>query len=139
MVKDLALPEALLDHESVVKMLTLLFPCTTRRRLPLLPVMENPVDRIPFAQVFRENNLSLRQKFFSDPLVKYLWSKIFIVECPDICIDHLRRIRSHSEQGEEKFSKFCKEIARTEMKFNFKMLPDSAKKSENITVFSKSE
>ena len=61
------------------------------------------------------------------------------MECPDICVDHMRRIRSHPEQGEEKYRKFCTEIAKTELKYKFKMLPDRAKQSENITVFSQSE
>ena len=67
---ELLLPDELMTDANVVKMLTLIFPCTTRRPLPNLT---ERVDRILFAQVFRENNNNVRTKFFSDSLIKYLW------------------------------------------------------------------
>ena len=70
MVEKLELPEALYDYEHVIKMLTLLFPCSTRKPLPELNTM---VDRVVFVEVFRENNTLQRNRFFSDPLIKYLW------------------------------------------------------------------
>ena len=117
-------------------MLTLLFPCTTRKPLPGL---KQVVDRTLFAQVFRENNVALRNKFYADPLVKHLWSQIFVVECEETCVAHLRRIRSQAEQGEIKFERLLKDMGQFEVDFNFKILPDSARNEENTRVFTKEE
>ena len=137
MTNDLRLPAALLDQENVVKMLTLLFPCSTRKHLPASAVdMVTPVKRFHLAQVFRENNLGLRHKFFEEPLVKYLWSKIFITECSEVCVAHLRRIRSYPDNGEFKFRRIWGDMMKLEHKFNFKMIPDNARNYENTTVFS---
>ena len=136
MTDDLRIPKALLDIENVVKMVTLLFPCTTRRHLPLLPGLMHPTQRTHIAQVFRENNLELRLKFFGEPLIKYLWSKIFIDDCPDVSTSHLRRIRSNTENGEMKFNRFWTDIKKMELKFNFKLLPEVARNYESTKVFS---
>ena len=37
MESDLGLPKDLTDNESIVKMLTLIFPCTNRKQLDSLP------------------------------------------------------------------------------------------------------
>lgn len=88
--------------------------------------------------IFRENNVTLRYQFFADPLTKYLWS-IFINESPEICISHLRRIRSMKEQGEAKFERLLKDIQLLELNFNFKMIPDFARNKEDIRVFTQQE
>jgi len=106
-MKNLELPESLLDRENVVKMLTILFPCSTRK--PLGDEECRDVRHF-FAEVFRENNVAIRNKFYSDPLVKYLWQHIFLDECPEICVSHLRRIRSQEEQGEDKYKRFLSDI-----------------------------
>ena len=133
---DLKLPSILQDPASTVKMLTLLFPTTTRKRIPNL---SQEVDRNFFASAFRENNVQIRLKFFSDPLIKYLWSKIFIVESPETMVAHLRRIRSHEDLGEAKQERFLKDIKGHELKLNIKMLPDIANNPENLHVFTKEE
>ena len=51
MTEDLKLPETLLDIENIVKMITLLFPCSLRKKMPT-----DLEPRSHFAQVFRENN-----------------------------------------------------------------------------------
>ena len=135
-MKSLELPEALLDRENIVKMLTILFPCSTRKTLG---EEEYRDTRHFFAEVFRENNVAIRNKFYSDPLIKHLWQHIFLVECPDTCISHLRRIRSQEEQGEDKFKRFLTDVGQIELALNFKMLPDDARKEENTKVFSKEE
>ena len=94
MAEKLELPEVLHDYEHVIKMLTLLFPCSTRKPLPELNTM---VDRVVFVEVFRENNTIQRNRFFSDPLIKHLWEEFFLPECADTCVAHLRRIRSKSD------------------------------------------
>ena len=90
-------------------------------------------------QVFKENSVQLRNKLFSDPLIKHLWSKIFIVDCPETCIAHLRRIRSSPEQGEDKYEKVLADMSANEEAFNFKMLPESVWDYEKTKVFSQQE
>ena len=70
MIETINVPTALQDYEHVIKMLTLLFPCSTRKPLPELSTI---VDRVVFVEVFRENNTMQRSRFFSDPLIKHLW------------------------------------------------------------------
>ena len=136
MKDELSLSPALMDHESVVKMLTVLFPCTLRKPLPNSNDLMTPVTRFHLAQVFRENNQELRQKFFKEPLIKHLWSKIFIKECSETCVAHLRRIRSDSKNGETKYNRIWSDMKQVEHKFNFQMLPDLAKTYENTKIFS---
>ena len=113
-------------------MLTLLLPCTIRRPIPDLT---QNVDRFLFAQVFRENNSWVRTSFFSDPLVKYLWEKIFLEESPEIVIAHLRRLRS-DENGAAKQDRLMKDMFQIEMELGIKLLPDIAKDPKNLTAFS---
>ena len=61
MKRDFKLPIALQDYSSIIKILTLLFPMSTRQPVPGLT---QEVDRMFFARVFRENNCVVRFKFF---------------------------------------------------------------------------
>ena len=136
MVGDLDLPKALLDYASLAKMLTLIFPCTTKYPLPNL---REPVDRVLLAQVFRENNNSTRTQFFSDPLIKHLWSKIFVEKSPEILVAYLRRLRSQDNMGEAKFSRYTRDMMQLEMELNCALLPDIARNPANIATFSAKE
>ena len=127
MEKDLSLPDALVDSNCIAKMLTIVFPCTARKPLDGLHHQLNAAQRAFYVQVFKENSVKLRNKLFSDPLIKHLWSKVFIVEKPETCIAHLRRIRSSPEHGEVKYGKVLSDMIKIEVAFNFKMLPDSAR------------
>lgn len=71
MKEKLALPPALLDHSSIVRMLTLIFPSSTTMALPTLTYR---VDRKAFNYTFKENNKKLRLSFFSEPLISHLWT-----------------------------------------------------------------
>ena len=132
-MRDLKLPPELQDDQSVVKVLTLVFPCTLRRPLPNMLLT---IDRVLFAKVFRENNNTTRYKFFSDPLIKYLWSQIFIKEDPEILITQLRRLRSQEDLGEAKQDRLTKDMMVLELKLNFKMLPDMVKSPNSLPAFS---
>ena len=103
-------------------MLAIIFPCSVKRILP----RNNRAERIFFVRVFKENNSHLRQKLFSDPLVKYLWSRIFIEESAETSITYLKSIKSQTEQGTLKFERFHKDMKELEIICNFKMLPDAA-------------
>ena len=139
MTEGLQLPDALTDDDSIAKMLLLLFPCAIRKELTSLTLQMSDNQRFIFVQVFKENNVSLRNKLFSDPLVKYLWSKIFIKETPETCIAHLRRIRSNPEQGEIKYERMLQDMLQNEIDFNFKMIPDIARDESNTRAFSQHE
>ena len=136
MVNNLDLPAVLLDTAGIAKMLTLLFPCTTKHALPNL---REPVDRVLLAQVFRENNNLTRTQFFSDPLIKHLWSKIFVGKNPEILITYLRRLRSHDTMGEAKYRRYTRDMMQLEMEVNCKLLPDTARDPANIVAFSEKE
>ena len=97
------------------------------------------MDRVLFAQTFRENNSWVRFTFFSDPLIKHLWSKIFIEDNPEIVISHLRRLRSHENLGEAKQDRLVKDMLQLELELNFKILPDIAKNRKNLPAFSQKE
>ena len=136
MAADLFLPKHLMDYSSMIKVLTLVFPCSIRRSLPELI---EPVDRVFLVEVFRDNNSAVRAKFFSDPLIKHLWSKNFINKNPEIVVGHLRRLRSHSVLGEAKYERLMKDMMHLELTLNFKLLPDMARSSENTMTFTTEE
>ena len=69
MVKDLVLPDALQDNDSTIKMVTLLFPCTIRKLFDIPLQQMDERTRTFFVQVFKENSVVQRRKFFSDPLI----------------------------------------------------------------------
>ena len=78
-------------------------------------------------------------KFFQEPLIKYLWSNIFILVCPEVSVSHLRRIRSEQENGEMKFDRFWSDVRKLEIKLNVKLLPEISRHYNNTVVFSKQE
>ena len=64
---------------------------------------------------------------------------MFITECPNLCIAHLRRLRSHDEGGEAKLDRLMRDLKQLELDLNIELLPDTARVSSNIAVFSKEE
>ena len=89
-----------------------------------------------FAKIFRENSAATRRSFFSHPLIKYIWSHVFITEPTNICLKYLRKVRSQPEHGKGKVDRLVKDMIENETAFNFKMVPDSVKDSDNIEAFS---
>ena len=137
MSQYLSMPNALLNDENVVKMLTLLFPCSESREPTRMK--KYTAEKSLFAKIFRENNYDLRERFFNDPLAKFLWGKIFTVDAAEITINHLRRIRSLPNYGEEKYQRLRKNMVQVENEMKFKMLPDIANKPDGVKVFSEEE
>ena len=64
---------------------------------------------------------------------------IFIIECPEVSVSHLRRVRSQTDQGEAKYERLMKDIKLIEIDFNFKILPEVARIEENTKPFTKEE
>ena len=89
--------------------------------------------------IFQENNQRLRCDFFQDPLIKYLWGNNFIKKQPEILISHLRRIRSQSVNGEEKYERFIKDMKDNEIRYNCSLLPPESRNEENTKVFTEME
>ena len=117
-------------------MLTLVFPCTIKKSIPNL---NEPVDRTALVKVFRENNNASRSNFFSDPLIKHLWTRVFIEENPEVLVRYLRRVRSQDNMGEAKYSRYIRDMKQLEEHLSCKLLPDIARDSANITAFTERE
>ena len=112
------MPEVLLETEHVKKMLILLFPCIVKK------FEYKHMNKSTTFKIFKENNFKLREKFFRDPLIKYLWSKVFISKHPEIIVNHLRRIRSQPENGELKYERLIKDLALNEANIKCSLLPE---------------
>ena len=67
-----------------------------------------------------------------------MWN-LFIVYKPEITINHLRRTRSHPYEGEARYKKLVSDILDFELRFNMSILPNEARKDENISLFSPEE
>ena len=91
MADELSLPATLLTHKNVLKMLTILFPCTLKKVQPTAYAAERLVIA---RRVFKENSSKTREKFFADPLIKYLWVRIFVTNTPETFISYLRQVRT---------------------------------------------
>ena len=100
MADRLSLPNVLLNEEDLLKMVTILFPCSIKKVTP----DEYKHERIFFVKAFGENSALIREQFFSNPLVKYLWVNHFMKEGSNIILTYLRSIRN--DHGEYKFQKF---------------------------------
>ena len=94
MTKDLALPSQIINEENTVKMITLLFPLSKKKNEQLEEFKE--ASKL-FHSIFKENNSTLRDKFFREPLIQHLWSKLFIIECGEVCKQYLRKIRGQQD------------------------------------------
>ena len=110
-------------------MLIILFPCITKK-----PAYASR-KKHPLLLIFKENNYFLRMKFFSDPLIKFLWKDLFINKREDILINHLRRIRSHEDIGEMKYDRFVKDLAMNEVKHQMTLLPDIVNGTTDVSPF----
>ena len=99
-------PEDLLTHEQVLKMLFFILPCQSRR----IGGPEKEKDRVLYLRVFQENNAGLRQNLFQEPLIKHLWSKIYIVDNPRIVTDYVRFVRTYKADGDIHADRLIKDL-----------------------------
>ena len=105
-MKVLEIPKELRDQENLLKLLTIVFPCTVKHVEPKL----HRNERLKLISIFRENCAKKRQEFFKEPLIQYLWSKVFMEANPDIVNVHLRRIKSERDDGDIAVTKLIKSI-----------------------------
>ena len=106
----LKIPIELRDHDNVLRLLTIIFPCTVKYIEP------NHIreERLKLVSVFRENCVKNRQDFFSEPIIQFLWTRVFLEENPNLVSNHLRRLKSEREDGDIAVSKFIKSIKQLE-------------------------
>ena len=102
----LKIPSELRDHDNVLRLLTIIFPCTVKYIQP----NHIRAERLKLVSVFRENCVKNRQDFFSEPIIQFLWTKVFLEENPDLVSNHLRRLKSEREDGDIAVAKFIKSI-----------------------------
>lgn len=88
--------------------------------------------------IFRENNIQKRFKFFSDPLIKVLWTFMVNVK-PEIVINHLRRARSFPYKGECRFMSLFKDMIYLEKEMHLTIIPSAARDPKSIKLFSMRE
>ena len=121
MMDKLHLPDFLLTHNQVLKMINLVLPCHFKR----LVSHEAQKEGSLLLDVFNENNAKLRDKFFGDELIQYLWSQVFIVQDPDIIVSYVRYVRSIKAYGEVNADKLISDMQALERKYDSKVLPKS--------------
>ena len=109
-MEKLEVPQELRDYDHVLKMLTIVFPCTSKT----IRVDDYKNDRAKMVAVFRENTSKKRRAFFSEPLVKYLWQKIFMPANPNLVKNHLRRIKSEAADGNVAVARFLESVQKLE-------------------------
>ena len=102
----LRVPEDLLTNEQVLKMLFFILPCQSRK----IGGPEKEKDRVLYLRVFQENNAGLRQNLFQEPLIKHLWSKIYIVDNPRIVTDYVRFVRTYKADGDIHADRLIKDL-----------------------------
>ena len=135
-MKSMKFPEALMDEASTLKMLTIIFPCTIKKVKP----NHFKSERNLLIQIFRENCNLKRSKFFMDPLIKFLWNNIFMLEAPDIVHNHLRAIRSDPSYGEDPTRKLVQCFNHLNETFGAKFTPLTQPLNHmNVLVFSDKE
>lgn len=133
---QLEMPEELRDHESLLKLLTIVFPCSVKTIEPNFC----RVERLKLVAVFRENCDKKRHDFFSEPIIQFLWTKVFMKNNPDLINIHLRRIKNDREDGSIAVDKFIKSIQKLEDEMKIKFFSSGSDlNSEELAVLSKEE
>jgi hypothetical protein len=94
---------------------------------------------VPFYDIFKENCIVKRNKFFGNKLIQWLWEFIFIKYRPQLLFNHLRRIRSYPYEGEARFRAMFIDIKHFEMKLKIKLLSPKCADSTNIKIFTRLE
>ena len=135
----LELPTVFMDMKSLCMIMLMLFPTISKKARDSRQFCDElelyySEIRMSCFEIFKENNVKKRTAFFSEPLIKYLW-KLFIVYKPEVIIHHLRRIRSYPYEGEMRYRTLISDMHVLENLHNVKILPEYARNSYSITLF----
>ena len=135
----LELPTVFMDMKTLCMITLMLFPTIAKKTRDSRQFSEEleiyyAEIRMSCFEIFKENNVKKRRAFFSEPLIKYLW-KLFIVYKSEATIHHLRRTRSYPYEGEMRYRTLISDMHCLENLYNVKILPDYARNSNSITLF----
>ena len=133
---QLEMPQELRDHESLLKLLTIVFPCSVKTIEPSF----YRADRLKLVAVFRENCDKKRHDFFSEPIIQFLWTKVFMRVNPNLINIHLRRIKNDRDDGNIAVDKFIKSIQKLEDEMKIKFFSgESDLNSNELVMLTKEE
>ena len=118
----------------MLKLLTIIFPCTLKRLQP----QQNREERLKLINIFTENNQRSRKDFFDDPMIQFLWSNVFIKENPDLVTSQLKSLKSEQDLGAIKVERFIISIQQLEEQHQIRFLPLGAN-AEKIEQFAPEE
>jgi hypothetical protein len=137
------LPMNLRTSRNYAILTVILFPSTMKKRQE----EQNSYSEIScyFSQIkdvsyeiFKENNIQKRLKFFSTPLIQSLWTFMIRMK-PELVFNHLRRARSFPYKGECRFQSLFRDMQDLEQQMDFHIIPSMARNPKNITIFSMRE
>ena len=77
--------------------------------------------------------------FFRNPLIKWLWPKVFFELRPNDALMYFRRVRSYPQEGEERFTTLVKDMRLCEVNYNIRLLPPNTQNCKNITLLTRKE
>lgn len=106
-VVKIRLPMHMRTPKTYAMLTVMLFPATIKKR-PENKNYYNELGRYHSEikdtcfEIFRENNIQKRLKFFSCPVIQALWTFMIKLK-PEIVFNHLRRARSFPYKGECRF------------------------------------
>ena len=81
----------------------------------------------------------MRELFFSNSLIKWLWGFVFIKMKPILLVNYLRRVRSYPFEGEARFISFMFDLVTLETSFSVRLLPAFCQDPNSIKIFSRAE
>ena len=119
-------PEELQNPENMLKLLTIIFPCTLKRLQP----EKNRDERHRLIDIFTENNLRRRQDFFDDPMIRFLWNNVFIKNNADLVMTQIKSLKGEQDQYTIKVERFIQSIQQLEEHHQIKFLPDGVNAGE---------
>ena len=129
MSDKLGIPDCLLTHENVYKMICITFPSRGKK----LGASGIQYETQFLFKVFDETSLKQRHYFFRDPLVQHLWQKFFIQHSPGIVTDYIRFVRTTKVDGDYHANRLLRDLSLLEDKYGILLIPKDPLKSEKFT------
>ena len=115
----IGIPDNLITHEDVYKMICLTKPARGRK----LGFLEYQNETQFLFKIFDENTVKLREIFFADSLIQHLWKKFFIFFSPEIVTDYIRFVRTANTDGDFHADKLLHDLTLFQSKHGIKLLP----------------
>lgn len=140
----IGIPDELMDLKGLHEMMLLLYPAlhikiVTKDRNYSELMLYYDLIVVSFYEIFKNNNIVMREIFFTNPLIKWLWEFVFIKMKPMLLVNHLRRIRSYPFEGEARFRSLLIDLKSLESSFTIRLLPSYCDDTKRIKVFNRDE